>query len=119
MQTSLIDLKNRYSDEMQLFAFFLIYLASWTLLMAWLPLSMNLDDVEQVVWSRTWQWGYYKHPPLPSLLMYGLSHLFGGPSNGLMVFAAQGCDVVALIYVWLLAKQILPRKLAIVAVLIT
>jgi 4-amino-4-deoxy-L-arabinose transferase-like glycosyltransferase len=108
-----------YKDELHLFAFLLIYLATWTLLMAWLPLSMNADDIEQVVWSRTWQWGYYKHPPLPSLLMYGLSHLFGGPSKGLTAFAAQGCDVVALIYVWLLAKQLLPRKLAIVAVLIT
>ena len=112
-------LEDFHRDERNLFIFFAVYLAAWTLFMAWLPSSMNLDDVEQVIWSRTWQWGYYKHPPLPSLIMYILSHLFGGPSNGLMAFAAQGCDVVALIYVWLLAKQILPRQLAIAAVLIT
>ena len=108
-----------YRDELQLFFFLGIYLIAWTLLMEYLPSSMHADNVEQVVWSRTWQWGYYKHPPLPSLLMYVLSHLFGGHSRGLSAFAAQGCNVVALIYVWLLAKQILPRKLAIVAVLIT
>ena len=108
-----------YRDERQLFTFFCIYLAVWTLLAALLPLSMDLDSVEQVIWSRTWQWGYYKHPPLPSLLMYSLNHLVGHPSIGLTVFAAQSGNVVALIYVWLLARKILPSQLAIVAVLIT
>ena len=108
-----------YRDELQLFFFLGIYLIAWTLLMEYLPSSMHEDDVEQVVWSRTWQWGYYKHPPLPSLLMYVLSHVYGGSSRGLTAFAAQGCNVAALIYVWLLAKQLLPRKLAITAVLIT
>ncbi len=106
-------------DEQRLLAFLLIYLTVWTLLSAFLPLSMDLDSVEQVIWSQTAQWGYYKHPPLPSLLMYGLNHLFGGPSMGLTVFAAQAGNVIALIYVWLLAKRILPTQLAIVAVLIT
>ena len=112
-------LNERYRDERQLFAFFGVYLAVWTLLAALLPLSMDLDSVEQVIWSRTWQWGYYKHPPLPSLLMYVMNHLFGHPSIGLTVFAAQGGNVIALIYVWLLARKMLPNQLAIVAVLMT
>lgn len=106
-------------DEISLFGFFAVYLISWSLLAAFLPLSAELDSVEQVVWSQTWQWGYYKHPPLPSALLHVLNFLFGGPSMGLIAFAAQGCNVVALIYVWLLAKQMLPRKSAIIAVLIT
>jgi 4-amino-4-deoxy-L-arabinose transferase-like glycosyltransferase len=56
---------------------------------------------------------------MPSLILYVLNHLFGQPSIGLTVFAAQGGNVVALIYVWLLAKRLLPQQLAIVAVLIT
>jgi 4-amino-4-deoxy-L-arabinose transferase-like glycosyltransferase len=119
----MIDLKALFqrttNDDRQLFIFLSIYLVAWTLLAAWLPLSMDLDSVEQVVWSRTWQWGYYKHPPMPSLILYVLNHLFGQPSIGLTVFAAQGGNVVALIYVWLLAKRLLPHQLAIVAVLIT
>ena len=109
----------RREDEWHLFAFLAIYLAAWTLLVGLLPLSMFRDSVEEVVWSQTWQWGYYKHPPLPSILMSGLNHLFGGPSMWLTILAAQGCNVIALFYVWLLAKRILPSKLAIVAVLIT
>jgi 4-amino-4-deoxy-L-arabinose transferase-like glycosyltransferase len=106
-------------DELGLITFLAVYLISWTLLAAFLPLSTELDSIEQVVWSQSWQWGYYKHPPLPSALLHVLNSLFGGPSIGLTAFAAQGCSVLALIYVWLLARQILPRKLAIVAVLIT
>jgi 4-amino-4-deoxy-L-arabinose transferase-like glycosyltransferase len=119
----MIDFKTLFqrtnNNDRQLFFFLGVYLAVWTLLAAWLPLSMDLDSVEQVVWSRTWQWGYYKHPPMPSLILYVLNHLFGQPSIGLTVFAAQGSNVVALIYVWLLAKRMLPHQLAIVAVLIT
>lgn len=106
-------------DDRQLFYFLLIYLLAWTLLVGLLPSSMVLDSVEEVAWSRIWQWGYYKHPPLPSILISGLNHLLGGPSMWVTMFAAQGCNVTALIYVWLLAKRILPHKLAIVAVLIT
>jgi len=113
------DMLDDHRDERQLFVFLAVYLAAWTLLAAVLPLSMDLDSVEQVVWSQTAQWGYYKHPPMPSLLLHGLNSLFGHPSMGLTAFAAQGGNIVALIYVWLLAKQILPRQLAIVAVLIT
>ncbi|MEI6065863.1 MAG: glycosyltransferase family 39 protein [Methylococcaceae bacterium] len=106
-------------NQLRLVAFLLIYLAAWTLMAGWLPLSMDVDSIEEVVWSQTWQWGYYKHPPLPSLMLYELNAVFGGPYMSLTVFAAQGCSVVSLIYVWLLARKILPGKLAIVAVLIT
>ncbi|MEI6334567.1 MAG: glycosyltransferase family 39 protein [Methylococcaceae bacterium] len=118
-------IKNKFAliatdkDELGLFAFFAVYLMSWTLLSGLLLLSSELDSIEQVVWSQSWQWGYYKHPPLPSALLHALNSLFGEPSVGLTVFAAQGCSVLALFYVWLLAKEMLPKKQVIVAVLIT
>ncbi|MGZ8184163.1 MAG: glycosyltransferase family 39 protein [Methylobacter sp.] len=108
-----------HKNEFVLFIFWGVYLISWTLLAAFLPLSTELDSVEQVAWSQSWQWGYYKHPPLPSALLHVLNALFGGPSMGLTAFAAQSCNLIALVYVWLLAKQMLPRKLAITAVLVT
>jgi len=117
--SKVLTLLSFHRDEWQLFFFLGIYLIAWTLLAAFLPLSMDLDSIEQVIWSRTWQWGYYKHPPMPSLLLYILNHLIGKPSIGLTVFAAQSGNVVALIYVWLLARRLLPRQLAITAVLIT
>jgi len=106
-------------EERGLFAFFAIYLIAWTLLATLLPLAPELDNIEQVVWSQSWQWGYHKHPPLPSALLHTLNILFGGPSMGLTALAAQSCNVIGLIYVWLLAKQMLSGKMAITAVLIT
>jgi 4-amino-4-deoxy-L-arabinose transferase-like glycosyltransferase len=113
------DFKKLYEDELALFCFITIYLMAWILLAAFLLQSTELDNIEQVVWSQYWQWGYYKHPPLPSALLHCLNLLFNGPSIAIIAFAAQSCSVVALIYIWLLAKQILSRKRAIIAVLIT
>ncbi len=106
-------------EELGLYAFFILYLSIWVMGGEWLPLASELDSTEQIVWSQSWQWGYYKHPPLPSLLLNLLNRVFDGPSKGLNAFVAQGCNVIAMIYVWLLAKQILSRKLALVAVLLT
>ena len=103
----------------QLFLFGLIYLVLWTVCAAFIPLAMHIDSIEQVVWSQSWQWGYYKHPPLPSALMHALNLVLGGPSQALTAFAAQGCSVVAMIYVWLLARQMVRPRLAIVAVVLT
>ncbi|CAD6882200.1 hypothetical protein [Methylomonas albis] len=106
-------------DTRQLIGFLLVYWLAWTITVAILSESIVLDSVEQVIWSQTWQWGYYKHPPLPSILMAGLNWLLNGPSIGLTIFAAQGCTVIALIYVWRLARKMLPLHLAITAVLLT
>ena len=42
----------------------------------WLPhlavtsLSPPVDNIEQLTWVRALQWGYYKHPPLPTWLLW-------------------------------------------------
>ncbi|WHZ11416.1 MAG: hypothetical protein OJF60_001855 [Burkholderiaceae bacterium] len=102
----------------QLLLFGALYLAAWTLGAAFIPRAMHLDSIEQVVWAQSWQWGYYKHPPLPSALMHALNLAFGGPSQALTAFAAQGCSVVAMIYVWLLARCMMPPRIAIIAVVL-
>ena len=106
-------------DGLRLFTFFAIYFTLWIVLAAYLPQSAERDSNEQVVWSQSWQWGYYKHPPLTSALLHAVNILFGGPSLGIIAFAAQGCSLVALFYVGLHAKQMLSKKLAIIAVLLT
>lgn len=103
----------------QLLLFGAAYLILWTICAALIPRAMHIDSIEQVVWSQSWQWGYYKHPPLPSALMRALNLAFGGPSQALTAFAAQGSSVVAMGYVWLLARQMLAPRLTVVAVLLT
>ncbi len=106
------------SAARQLLVFGLIYLALWTVCAAFIPRAMHIDSIEQVVWSQSWQWGYYKHPPLPSALMRALNLALGGPSQALTALAAQGCSVADMIYVWLLARQMVQPRIAIVAVVL-
>ena len=36
-----------------------------------------MDNVEEYIWSSSLQWGYYKHPPLPTWLAHGAIELLG------------------------------------------
>lgn len=35
------------------------------------------DNMEELVWSSSFEWGYQKHPPLPTWIMYPLTMVFG------------------------------------------
>jgi 4-amino-4-deoxy-L-arabinose transferase-like glycosyltransferase len=35
------------------------------------------DNMEELVWASSFEWGYQKHPPLPSWIIYPLTMLFG------------------------------------------
>src|SRR5215469_9198868 len=42
-------------------------LVFWTFIPLMLATSLPLDVVSDgLSWGHEWQWGYYKHPPLPS-----------------------------------------------------
>lgn len=39
--------------------------------------SPVVDNIEQLTWVRQLAWGYYKHPPLPTLLLWPFVQVFG------------------------------------------
>jgi 4-amino-4-deoxy-L-arabinose transferase-like glycosyltransferase len=80
--------------------------------------SIELDSAEQLVWGKTLQWGYWKHPPLPSWIMHGASGLVT-PSVALPLVMAQAAIVTALALSWRLAREVLPPRLAALSVLLT
>ncbi|WYX49397.1 hypothetical protein WJ977_19460 [Achromobacter xylosoxidans] len=51
--------------------------------LAWLWLSNRIvlapptDNIEQLIWVRSLEWGYYKHPPLPTWLLWPVVRLLG------------------------------------------
>ncbi|MBY0465544.1 MAG: glycosyltransferase family 39 protein, partial [Burkholderiales bacterium] len=63
----------------------LMALAPLLMAFAWLwlghlgsvALSPPADNIEQLVWMHSLQWGYYKHPPLPTWLMWAFSQVAG------------------------------------------
>ncbi len=50
-----------------LLAFIAAQVVIWTLVPRLFAISLPLDIVSDgISWGREWQWGYFKHPPLPS-----------------------------------------------------
>ena len=75
------------------------------------------DNVEQFVWVHSLQWGYFKHPPMPTWLLGGVIQLIGAHSwltNALaaVCFAATG------FLTWLIARQLFNEKVANVAIVL-
>jgi 4-amino-4-deoxy-L-arabinose transferase-like glycosyltransferase len=60
----------------------------------------RLDGAEQLAWSYSLEWGYWKHPPLPTWVMHALVGLFG-PSAALTYVTAQACVALALFIAFL------------------
>ncbi|WP_197457621.1 glycosyltransferase family 39 protein [Snodgrassella sp. CFCC 13594] len=54
-----------------------LYFALWVVLPFMLSSSYPLDVPEGIYWGREWQWGYYKHPPLSSWVLYSFYTVFG------------------------------------------
>lgn len=52
-----------------------LYGLVWTLLYALTTLSPPVDNVEQLVWLHSMEWGYYKHPPLPTWIIGALAQV--------------------------------------------
>lgn len=98
-------------------------LARWFWLLAGGPLLLGLaiglltqpnatgDTVEMVLWGREWQWGYYKHPPLPAWIAAAAFELAGGSVWGVCV-AGQLAVLACIWAAWRLGRELLPPPLA-------
>ena len=56
-------------------AFFLCYLLMWTLLPLLAGSEVPGDNVEQLRWATEPAWGYDKHPPWPTTVLWLLEHV--------------------------------------------
>lgn len=49
----------------------------WLCLLSYTSLTPPADNIEQLTWVASLEWGYYKHPPLPTWLVWLPVRLFG------------------------------------------
>ena len=69
------------------------------------------DSVEQFIWAQSAEWGYYKHPPLPTWLLAGLIAVVG-PAWWLASALAALCIAATGIFTWLIAGRLAGEKVA-------
>lgn len=93
-----------------LLPFFLV----WGLVPGLLVESLPLDVVEGVYWGQEWQWGYYKHPPLPAWGLYLFERALGDVGPFVL---SQLCIALTLACIWRLGCRVLDRQRAALGVL--
>lgn len=88
----------------------------WTLVPRLLAISLSLDVVSDGLgWGHEWQWGYYKHPPLPSWMVEASFDALGdtGPFllSQLAIAATYGL-------VYRLGREMMPARQALAGTLL-
>jgi 4-amino-4-deoxy-L-arabinose transferase-like glycosyltransferase len=82
----------------------------WTFVPWALGRSLPLDVVSDgLSWGHEWQWGYYKHPPLPSWEVEAAFDLLGDIGPYLL---SQLAIAATFVFVFLLGRRMMPMRCA-------
>jgi hypothetical protein len=90
---------------------------AWVVMLASTHPAQYSDSIEQYNWAHSLQWGYWKHPPLPTWIMRGAIALMGA-SHWTAPLLAALCLCASAFFVWLLARTLLSERAANLAVVI-
>jgi 4-amino-4-deoxy-L-arabinose transferase-like glycosyltransferase len=60
-----------------LFAASILSVAFWIVVNLTTDNAFHSDTVEQINWSKSFEWGYWKHPPFSTMLLILLNHIIG------------------------------------------
>ena len=90
---------------------------AWTVLMLLVDTGLYGDNVEQTIWAHSMEWGYHKHPPLPTWLLGLVTQAFGAAWWWTPVLAAL-CLLATLWLTWSIARELLGEQVAAAAVLL-
>lgn len=93
-----------------------LFAALWSALLWNTSLTPPQDSIEQWVWVNSLQWGYYKHPPLPTWLLW-LPDRASGHSVATLVLMGAATTGAALALLWNLLRRARGTAYACVAVL--
>ena len=94
----------------------LLLVAMWVFVPAGVNPGQWGDNFEQYVWAHSLEWGYHKHPPLPTWLLGGLIALFG-PSPYWAYLLAALCTAGTAFFTYRVAGLLLPGSLVGLAML--
>lgn len=86
--------------------FLVVHVIVWTAVPAITESNAALDVVEMILWGHEWEWGYYKHPPLPAWIAEASVTLFG-PLLWPIHLISQLCVAACFWAVWRLGRELL------------
>lgn len=83
-----------------------MFALAWLLLLDRMALAPPTDNIEQLTWVRSLEWGYYKHPPLPTWLLWPAVRLLGWSAwTSYLLGALCTLGAFALLWRWLRAMR--------------
>jgi hypothetical protein len=83
----------------------------WVLWTSFWDSGLYGDNVEQFIWSHSLEWGYHKHPPLPTWLLVSAISLIG-PAWWLTHALAAICVAATGVFTWLIARRLAGQNVA-------
>lgn len=92
----------------------LFFAAIWISHLTYASLVPPVDVIEQLVWSGSLEWGYYKHPPLPTWLMWSATRLLDASAMTAYALGAA-CTLGAMALLWQLLIRLRGATYAAVA----
>lgn len=104
-------------SRQQVFIFLMAFVTIWLLQLGLVALTAPVDNLEQLIWQRSLEWGYYKHPPLPTWLA-GLAVQITGLNAWTSYLLGGLLSLVALYLWWLTMAQTHSKKWATIALLL-
>lgn len=93
-----------------------LFVLVWLLHLDYTSLVPPVDDLEQLTWVRSLEWGYYKHPPLPTWLLWLPVHALGW-SKWTVYLMGASTTVASLLLMWRLVARLRGERHALVALL--
>ncbi len=95
------------------------FAVAWLWHLSGTSLTAPHDNLEQMLWTHSLQWGYYKHPPLPTWLLWPGVQMTSSPSGHIWASYVMGASVslLAVFVFWHLLAHLRGRPYAFVAVL--
>ena len=96
----------------------LLFAAFWIGHLQSVALTVPMDNVEQWVWSHSLEWGYHKHPPLPTWGLWLAHHVVGRHALTAAVLGAL-CALASVGLMYRLLRQVWSPFAAWLAVLAT
>lgn len=93
-----------------------LFASVWLSHLAFTSLSPPVDNIEQLNWVASLEWGYHKHPPLPTWLLWLPVKLFGSSAWTSYCLGAA-CTLTAMALMWRLLLEMRGARYACTALL--